>query len=86
MTEFGLGELGDYGLCGSKIADGDEELVVYCATIIQEGAVDNKLLVALSDLAPTQAAATELTKTNLSQLFDYSPPTPTTASSTDPAP
>ena len=34
-------------------------------------AVDNKLLVALSDLASTQAAATKLTNTNLSQLLDY---------------
>ena len=32
--------------------------------------VDNKLLVSLSELGPTQAAATELTKTYLSQLLD----------------
>ena len=38
MTEVGIGELGGCGLCGSKVAEGDEELVVYCATIIQEGA------------------------------------------------
>ena len=88
LTEVGLGELGGCGLCGSKVAEGDEDLVVYCATIIQEGAddglysfytgvvefgdsVDNKLLVALSDLGSTQDAATELTKTDLSQLLDY---------------
>ena len=40
MTEVGLGELGGCGLCGSKVAESDEELVVYCATIIQEGADD----------------------------------------------
>ena len=34
-------------------------------------AVDIKLLVALSKLGSTQAAATELTKTDLSQLLDY---------------
>ena len=34
-------------------------------------AVDNKLIVALSDLASTQASATEPTTTNLSQLLDY---------------
>ena len=34
-------------------------------------AVDNKLLVALSDLASTQASATDLTKTDLIQLLDY---------------
>ena len=33
-------------------------------------AVDNKLLVALSELGSTQASATELTKTDLSQLLD----------------
>ena len=38
MTEVGLGDLGGYGLCGSKFTEGDEELVVYYATIIQEGA------------------------------------------------
>ena len=42
MTEFGLGELGGCGLCGSKFVEGEEELVVYYATIIQEGA-DNGL-------------------------------------------
>ena len=40
LTEVGLGELGGCGLCGSKFSEGDEELVVYCATIIQEGADD----------------------------------------------
>ena len=40
MTEVGLGELGGSGLCGFKVAEGDEELVVYCAPIIQEGAND----------------------------------------------
>ena len=40
MTEVGLGELGGCGLCGSKVAEGDKELVVYCAAIIQEGAND----------------------------------------------
>ena len=40
LTEVGLGELGGCGLCGSKFAEGDEELVVYCAPIIQEGADD----------------------------------------------
>ena len=34
-------------------------------------AVENKLLVALSKLGFTQAAATKLTKTDLSQLLDY---------------
>ena len=34
-------------------------------------AVDNKLLVSLCNLGSTQAASTELTKTNLSQLLDY---------------
>ena len=34
LTEVGLGELGGCGLCGSKVAEGDKELVVYCATII----------------------------------------------------
>ena len=34
-------------------------------------AIDNKLLVALSKLGSTQAAATKLTKANLSQLLDY---------------
>ena len=38
MTEVGLCELGVSGLCGCKVAEGDEELVVYCAPIIQEGA------------------------------------------------
>ena len=27
-------------MCGCKVAEGDEELVVYCAPIIQEGAND----------------------------------------------
>ena len=40
MTEVGLGELGGCGLCGSKFAEGDKELVVYCSIIIQEGADD----------------------------------------------
>ena len=40
MTEVGLGELGGSGLCGCKVAEGDEELVVYCVPIIQEGADD----------------------------------------------
>ena len=40
MTEVVLGDLGGCGLCGSKVAEGDKELVVYCATIIQEGADD----------------------------------------------
>ena len=40
MTEVGLGELGGSGLCGCKVTEGDEELVVYCAPIIQEGADD----------------------------------------------
>ena len=38
MTEVVLGELGGSGLCGCKVAEGDKELVVYCAPIIQEGA------------------------------------------------
>ena len=38
MTEVGLGEIGGCGLCGSKFAEGGEELVFGCATIIQEGA------------------------------------------------
>ena len=40
MTEVGLGELGVSGLCGCKVTEGDEELVVYCAPIILEGADD----------------------------------------------
>ena len=28
LTEVGLGELGGCGLCGSKVSEGDEELVV----------------------------------------------------------
>ena len=28
LTEVGLGELGGCGLCGTKVAEGDEELVV----------------------------------------------------------
>ena len=40
LTEVALGELGGCGLCGSKVDEDDEELVVYCATIIQEGADD----------------------------------------------
>ena len=42
LTEIGLGELGGCVLCGSKVAEGEEELVVYCTTIIQEGS-DNGL-------------------------------------------
>ena len=42
LTGDGLGELCGCGLCVSKVAEGDKELVVYCATIIQEGA-DNGL-------------------------------------------
>ena len=34
-------------------------------------AVYNKLIISLSDLGSTQAAATELTKTDISQLLDY---------------
>ena len=41
------------------------------ALLYYGNAVDNKLLVALGDLASTQAAATELTKTDLGQLLDY---------------
>ena len=40
MTEVGLGELGGCGLCGYKFDEGNKDLVVYCATIIQEGADD----------------------------------------------
>ena len=40
MTEVGLGELSGSGLCGCKVAEDDEELVVYCTPIIQEGADD----------------------------------------------
>ena len=40
LTEVGLGELGGCGLWGSKVAEGDKELVVYCVIIIQEGADD----------------------------------------------
>ena len=40
MTEVGLGELVGSGLCGCKVAEGNEELVIYCASIIQEGAND----------------------------------------------
>ena len=42
MTEVGLGEICGCVLGGAKFAKGDEELVVYCATIIKEGA-DNAL-------------------------------------------
>ena len=42
MTEVGLGEFGGCGLCGSKVPEGDEEIVVYCTTVLQEGA-DNGL-------------------------------------------
>ena len=45
LTEVGLGELGGCGLCGSKVAEGDKELVVYCTPIIQEGADDGLDLV-----------------------------------------
>ena len=41
MTEVVLGELGGSGLCGCKVAEGNEELVVYCAPIIQEVANDS---------------------------------------------
>ena len=34
LIEVGLGELGGCGLCGSKVAEGNGELVVYCAPII----------------------------------------------------
>ena len=40
MTEVGLGELFGCGLGGAKLAEGDKELVLYCATIIQEVADD----------------------------------------------
>ena len=40
MTKVGLGELGGSGLCGCKVAEGNEELVVYCTPIIKEGADD----------------------------------------------
>ena len=40
MTEVGLGEIGGSGLCGYKVAEGDKELVVYCAPRIQEDADD----------------------------------------------
>ena len=36
----GLGEFGGCCLGGANFAEGDEELVIYCATIIQEGAND----------------------------------------------
>ena len=29
LTEVGLGEIGGYGLCGSMVAEGNKELVVY---------------------------------------------------------
>ena len=40
MTEVGFGELSGCGLGGAKFDEGDKELVVYCATIIYEGADD----------------------------------------------
>ena len=40
MTEVGLGELGGSGLCGCKVAEVEEELLVYCAPRVQEGAND----------------------------------------------
>ena len=40
MTEVGLGDLSGSGLCGCKVAEGDKEIVVYCAPVIQEGADD----------------------------------------------
>ena len=53
-------------------AEGVKRIQAIIGTLLYYGrAVDNKLLVALSDLASTQASATELTKANLSQLLDY---------------
>ena len=40
LTEVGLGDLGGCVLCGSKFDEGEEELVFYCAIIIQEGSDD----------------------------------------------
>ena len=40
MTEVGLGEIVGSGLCGCKVAEGNKELIFYCAPIIQEGADD----------------------------------------------
>ena len=34
MTEVGIREFGGCGLGGAKSVEGNEELVVYCATII----------------------------------------------------
>ena len=34
LTEVGLGEFGGCGLGGAKFTEGDEDLVVYCKTII----------------------------------------------------
>ena len=34
LTEFGLGELGGFGLGGAKFDKSNKELVVYYATII----------------------------------------------------
>ena len=42
LTEVVPCELGGCGLCVCKVAEGNKELVVYCAPIIQEGA-DNDL-------------------------------------------
>ena len=45
LTEVCRGELCGCGLCGTKVAEGDKELVVYCTPIIQEGADDGLDLV-----------------------------------------
>ena len=35
LTEVGLGELGGCGLCVFKVSEGDKEIFVYCAPILQ---------------------------------------------------
>ena len=52
--------------------EGVKRIQAIIGALLYDGhAVDNKILVALSELASTQASATELTKTDLSQLLDY---------------
>ena len=37
MSKVGIGEFGGCGLGGAKLVEGDKELVVDCATVIEEG-------------------------------------------------
>ena len=40
MNKVGIGEFGGCGLGGAKLTEGNKELVVNCATVIEEGADD----------------------------------------------